>query len=36
MLADGVRFEYDSPDGEGGFPGDLSVKVAAVWLKKQY
>lgn len=29
MLADGVRFEYDSPEGEGGYPGALSVKVTA-------
>lgn len=27
IVADGVRFEYDSPDGEGGFPGALAVKV---------
>lgn len=23
----GIRFEHDSPDGEGGFPGALSAKV---------
>eukprot|EP00903_Cladosiphon_okamuranus_P010539 g9969.t1 len=27
IVGDGVRFEYDSPDGEGGFPGALAVKV---------
>lgn len=35
VVGDGVRFEYDSPDGEGGFPGALAVKVSYVYVRNR-
>lgn len=31
LLSDGVRFSILSPDGEGGYPGNLDIKVEYRW-----
>tara|TARA_R110002050_G_scaffold67594_1_gene146282 strand:+ start:2094 stop:3125 length:1032 start_codon:yes stop_codon:yes gene_type:complete len=35
ILADEIRFNLNSPDGQGGFPGALSISVCYRWNNRQ-